>query len=235
MASGHTATREQRARDIRVWDLPTRLFHWALVLLVAVAIVSGKAGALSIHMLAGETILGLVLFRLVWGLVGSQTARFTDFIRGPRAVLAYLTNSRTPGAAPVTLGHNPLGGLMVVALLLVLLVQASSGLFTTDDVVVDGPLVPLVAEGTVKALSTLHRLLPNGLLLMIAVHVAAVLVYLLVKKDNLIGPMITGRKRVPHALGEPPVDEPRRASPLLALTLLLAALGLVSLVVRAAG
>ncbi|WP_298374687.1 cytochrome b/b6 domain-containing protein [Azospirillum sp.] len=230
MASGHTATREQRARDVRVWDLPTRLFHWTLALLVAIAVVSAKMDALSVHMFVGETILALVLFRLVWGIVGSQTARFSDFIKGPRAILAYIAQSKTPGAAPVTLGHNPLGGLMVVVLLLALGAQAGSGLFTSDDIVVDGPLVPLVAGATVKALSTLHRLLSDGILILVGLHVAAVLAYLLVKKDNLIRPMITGRKRVAH-----PVEEPRRASPLLALAILLAAVGLVSLVARAAG
>lgn len=230
MASGHTATREQRARDVRVWDLPTRLFHWTLALLVAIAVVSAKMDALSVHMFVGETILALVLFRLVWGIVGSQTARFSDFIKGPRAVLAYLAQSKTPGAAPVTLGHNPLGGLMVVVLLLALGAQAGSGLFTSDDIVVDGPLVPLVAGATVKALSTLHRLLSDGILILVGLHVAAVLAYLLVKKDNLIRPMITGRKRVAH-----PASDPRRASPLLALAILLAAVGLVSLVARAAG
>lgn len=230
MASGHTATREQRARDVRVWDLPTRLFHWTLALLVAVAVVSAKMDALSVHMFVGETILALVLFRLVWGIVGSQTARFSDFIKGPRAILAYIAQSKTPGATPVTLGHNPLGGLMVVVLLLVLGAQAGSGLFTSDDIVVDGPLVPLAAGATVKALSTLHRLLSDGILILVGLHVAAVLAYLLVKKDNLIRPMITGRKSVAH-----PASDPRRVSPMLALAILLAAVGVVSLVVRAAG
>jgi cytochrome b len=230
MASGHTATREQRARDVRVWDLPTRLFHWTLALLVAVAVVSAKMDALSVHMFVGETILALVLFRLVWGIVGSQTARFSDFIKGPRAILAHIAQSTTPGAAPVTLGHNPLGGLMVVVLLLALGAQAGSGLFTSDDITVDGPLVPLAAGATVKALSALHRLLSDGILILVGLHVAAVLAYLLVKKDNLIRPMITGRKRVAH-----PASDPRRVSPLLALAILLAAVGLVSLVARAAG
>jgi cytochrome b len=230
MASGHTATREQRARDVRVWDLPTRLFHWTLALLVAVAVVSAKMDALSIHMFVGETILALVLFRWVWGLVGSQTARFSDFIKGPGAILAYIAPTKTPGAPPVTLGHNPLGGWMVMALLLVLGVQAGSGLFTSDDILVDGPLVPLAAEATVKALSAAHRLLSDGILILVGLHVAAVLAYLLVKKDNLIRPMITGRKSVAH-----PASDPRRASPMLALAILLAAVGLVSLLVRAAG
>lgn len=231
MASGHTATREQRRRSIPVWDLPTRLFHWSLVVLVTVAVVSAKTGVLWVHMLAGETILTLVLFRLVWGLVGSQTARFSDFVKGPRGILAYLRQARTGEAvaAPATLGHNPLGALMVVALLLVLGTQAVSGLFTSDDILVDGPLVPLASGATVATLSTLHRLLADGILILIGLHVAAVVLYLLVRKDNLIRPMVTGRKAVAR-----PVPAPRLASPALALAILAASAGLVAFVVRAA-
>lgn len=228
MASGHTATREEHTREVAVWDLPTRLFHWSLAVLVAVAVLSAKLDFLALHMFAGETILALVLFRLVWGVVGSQTARFTDFVKGPRAVLGYLARSRRDGA-PVMLGHNPLGGLMVVVLLLALLVQASSGLFTSDDVLVDGPLVPLASGGTVALLGTLHRWLSDGILILIGLHVAAVLAYLLVRKDNLIRPMITGRKPV-----EAPVAAPRRASLALALAVLVASGVFVALILRAA-
>lgn len=226
MASGHTATREKHTREVAVWDLPTRLFHWSLAVLVAVAVLSAKLDFLSLHMFVGETILALVLFRLVWGVVGSQTARFTDFVKGPRAILGYLAQSRR-GGAPVSLGHNPLGGLMVVALLLVLLVQAGSGLFTSDDILVDGPLVPLVSGGTVALLGTLHRLLSDGILILVGLHIVAVLAYLLVRKDNLIRPMITGRKRV-----EAPVAEPHRVSAALALAILAAMGGLIALVLR---
>ena len=128
------------------------------------------------------------------------------------------------------MGHNPLGGLMVVALLLVLAVQAGSGLFTSDDVVVDGPLVPLVSGTAVAVLSTLHRLLSNGILILIGLHVLAVLVHLVVKRDNLIRPMITGRKVLAQA-----VAAPRRVSPALALAILVASAGCVALLLRIAG
>ncbi|ALG70415.1 cytochrome B [Azospirillum thiophilum] len=236
MASGHTATREKHGREVRVWDLPTRLFHWTLVVTVAVAILSAELGVLSLHMLAGETVLVLVLFRLVWGVVGSQTARFVQFVKGPRAVLDYLRKARVGGEAAFSLGHNPLGGLMVVVLLLVLLVQATSGLFASDDVVNDGPLVPLASGATVAALSSLHRLLANGIFVLVGLHVLAVVFYLLVKKDNLIRPMVTGRKTLPRrvAAGNHWV-EPRRAPLALALAVLAASAGLVLLVLRAAG
>ncbi|MBP2301634.1 cytochrome b [Azospirillum picis] len=173
----------------------------------------------------------LVLFRLVWGVVGSQTARFADFVRGPRTVLDYLRRSSVGGEAAFTLGHNPLGAMMVVVLLLVLLVQAGSGLFTSDDILVDGPLVPLVSGAVVSTLSTLHRTLANGIFVLVGLHVAAVFFYLLVKRDNLIRPMVTGRKRVPSRFAAP---EPRRAPAMLALAILAASAGLVFLVLRAA-
>ena len=232
MASGHTATREKRGRELRVWDLPTRLFHWALATAVAVAILSAELDVLAVHMLAGETVLVLVLFRLAWGMVGSQTARFAEFVKGPGAIRDYLKRSRAGGEAAFTPGHNPLGALMVVALLLVLLAQAGSGLFTSDDILVDGPLVPLASGATVALLGSLHRLLANGIFVLVGLHMAAVLFHLLVKKDDLIRPMVTGRKVLPGRLA---VTEPRRAPAGLALAILAASAGLVFLVLRAAG
>ncbi|PWC82296.1 cytochrome B [Azospirillum sp. TSH100] len=232
MASGHTATREKHVRELRVWDLPTRLFHWALVAAVMVAILSAELGVLAVHMLAGETVLILVLFRLGWGVVGSQTARFADFVKGPAAIRDYLKRSRAGGEAALILGHNPLGALMVVAILLVLLVQAGCGLFTSDDILVDGPLVHLISGATVALLSSLHRLLANGIFVLIGLHVAAVFFHLLVRKDNLIRPMVTGRKILPARLV---ASEPRRAPTGLALAILAASAGLVFLVLRAAG
>ena len=178
MAGGNTTTRGAAARDVAVWDLPTRAFHWSLVILVVVAVATAKLDRMEMHMRAGEAILALLLFRLVWGLIGSQTARFSDFVKGPRAVLAYAAGLFRPGKDQPILGHNPMGGLMVLLLLAALMAQAISGLFTSDDILVDGPLVHLAASSTVKALSTLHRLVADGILLLVGVHVLAVLVYL---------------------------------------------------------
>lgn len=231
MVVGNTTNRTTARRDVAVWDLPTRLFHWGLVLLVAVAIVSAKTDRMTIHMLAGEAILALLLFRLVWGLIGSQTARFSDFVKGPRAVLAYAAGMLRGGEAekPV-LGHNPMGGLMVLALLGALTLQAVSGLFTSDDILVDGPLVAQASGGVVAGFSTFHRILADGILILIGVHVLAVLAYLLVKRDNLIRPMVTGRKAIP---ADVPVESPKRRPSALALAVLAAAAGLVAAVVQA--
>lgn len=183
-------------RDERVWDLPVRICHWLLVLLVPAAWASAEFGdvAKTQHEIVGLTLLGVVLFRLVWGLVGSRTARFASFVRGPKAILAYARGLFSKEAEPVV-GHNPLGALSVLALLAALLAQAGTGLFTDDDVLAQGPLRHLVSYDTARALTSIHHTIFDGLLALITLHLLAVLFYALVRRQNLVGPMITGRRR----------------------------------------
>ena len=197
---------------IRIWDLPTRLFHWALVVLCFTMIVSGKAGWLHLHMAVGPAVLALILFRLVWGVVGSTTARFSFFVKGPRAVLDYIRLMRAGRDWP-GIGHNPLGSLSVLALLALPVMMVGTGLFTTDDVMTDGPLVPLVSSHAVKLLSGLHRLTGSLVLAVVATHICAVLFYRFVKHDDLIWPMIVGTKQSPQG----PIPQLSFVSPLLAL------------------
>ncbi|MFD2234468.1 cytochrome b/b6 domain-containing protein [Phaeospirillum tilakii] len=178
-------------RRVQVWDLPVRLFHWTLAVLFAVLWLSGHNGALALHLSAGTLLLTLVLFRLAWGVGGSFTARFTSFVRGPAAVLAYLRDHRAAGMWP-GFGHNPLGGWSVSVLLGLLLLQATSGLFTTDDIATDGPLAWAVSGATVKTLSSLHRLGGWVLLGLAGLHVAAILYYRFGRDQDLITPMIGG-------------------------------------------
>ncbi|HLO76132.1 MAG TPA: cytochrome b/b6 domain-containing protein [Magnetospirillum sp.] len=206
--------------EVKVWDHPIRLFHWALVALVAALWLTGEFGALDIHMVLGVWVLVLVAFRLGWGVVGSPTARFTHFIRGPRAIRDYLVAARAGAVRSV--GHNPLGALSVLALLGIVGAQAVSGLFTTDDIVTNGPLVSQVSSKTAALLSSLHRIGAKLILALVAVHLAAVAFYTLVKKDDLIRAMITGTKRVPRG-----VDGIVYAHPLIALAVLAAACALV--------
>jgi cytochrome b len=181
---------------IRVWDPATRLFHWSLVLLVATSVYTGNVGGLremDLHKLAGYAILTLVLFRLVWGVVGSRHSRFADFVRGPRAVIGYARS--LAGATPDRfVGHNPLGGWSVLAMLASLLLQAATGLFARDDILTQGPLAKYVSKETSRLLTAIHETNAVVLYVLIGVHLAAVLGYLLVKKENLIRPMLTGRK-----------------------------------------
>jgi cytochrome b len=223
--------------SVSVWDLPVRLFHWLLVISIAVSWATAESGLMRVHFLCGYTILTLLLFRLGWGIVGSYPARFATFVRGPRAALEHLRELRLPpDRVPPILGHNPLGGWMVVTLLLVLLVQAGSGLFTSDDIMVDGPFVELVPAGVVKTLSTTHRLLFKLIFVLAAAHVAVVAAYLLVRRENLIRPMITGRKHVPAGMEPEGLEEVSRGhrGPLSAILVFGVAVALVVLLLRTA-
>lgn len=178
-----------------VWDLATRLFHWILVLLVVTSFVTANIGgnAMQYHVWSGESILALLLFRLIWGFIGSGTARFIHFVRGPTAAWRYARSLLGPNPEH-HLGHNPLGGWSILAMLMALGFQAVSGLFATDDIATQGPLYPLVSDATAGGLTDLHEFNAGVILALVALHIAAVLFYLLVKKENLVKPMITGHK-----------------------------------------
>lgn len=214
-------TPSHRHHTVQVWDLPTRIFHWCLVALIAAQWISAELGKLSVHMTLGTIVLVLLVFRLIWGVFGSRTSRFADFVRGPAAILAYLKASKS-GHPPVVLGHNPLGAYSVLILLLLVIVQGISGLYTSDDIATDGPLVAQATSATVNLMSKLHRGGFNLLLLFVVLHVAAIAFYRLVKKDDLIRPMLTGRKQVPGS-----VDGVRFAPLGLALAVLAAAMAIV--------
>jgi cytochrome b len=229
----------QKTDRLRIWDLPVRLFHWCLVLLLCVSYFTGQVGGdwMKLHFWSGYAILTLLLFRVVWGFVGSTTARFSDFVKGPRACIHYLA-CLVRGQSSFEVGHNPAGGLMVVALLLAVLLQVVVGLFSadTDTGMVSGPLANLLPDKWVDRLTHLHHLWVNVLLLLVALHVLAAITYLVWKRQNLIGAMFTGHKPrdqvVPPGAREPVL---RFASGRLALSLLIAAAAIVYFIVRAGG
>lgn len=214
---------------LHVWDLPTRIFHWSLVVLTTTSFITGKIGgnAMQWHGRSGFAILTLILFRLLWGLFGSRSARFASFLRGPAAVFAYARNLF--GGGPVDhIGHNPLGGWSIAAMLAALLFQAASGLFSDDGIITQGPLAHLVS-GTLSALLTRwHRINQVVILLLVMVHIGAILFYWSVKRTNLIAPMITGIKRWNGPL--PP--QPLTGSSWPALFAAAVAIGIVYWVVR---
>jgi cytochrome b len=187
---------------LRIWDPWVRLVHWAIVVLFALSVASGLAGHFRVHFLSGYALLALVLFRIAWGFVGSQTARFTAFLRGPKAVLRSLSGflSRSPDA---TAGHNAAGGWSVVALLGLLLLQAGSGLFANDAIFTYGPLARRVPPDVSDLATSLHIRLWIALAALVGLHVLAVLLYALLRRTDLVGPMITGRKRLPAGTPEP--------------------------------
>lgn len=195
------ASGNRTARGAPTWDLPLRVFHWSLVLLVMWQIVTVSIGgnAMQLHAYGGYAILTLVLFRLLWGFLGGTHARFRDFVRGPAAVVRY-ARALLAGAHAPHAGHNPLGGWSVLAMLACLLVQGTTGLFANDDVMMEGPLAKHVSSRASEISTAIHDVNAVLLLSLIALHVAAVLFYLLAKKENLIAPMITGHKPAATAM-----------------------------------
>ena len=174
-----------------VWDLPTRLFHWLVVIAIAVSWWSAENRVMDVHRYSGYTLLGLLVFRIYWGFLGSSTARFAQFLRGPTAIARYVRDPTTHTDP----GHNPLGGLSVIVMLLVLSAQVAIGLFVTDiDGLESGPLSHLVSFETSRTLADVHEILFNVLLAFIALHVAAILFYLFVRRTNLVSAMLTGRR-----------------------------------------
>lgn len=178
------------AGAVAIWDLPIRLFHWLLVVLIAFSWWSAENDRIDLHIWSGTAVLALLVFRLLWGFFGSSTARFSSFVRRPSAVMAHL---RAPDRWHGT-GHNPLGGLSVIALLLLTSAQMALGLIISDeDGIYSGPLVNLVSFETSEVARDLHESLFNLLLAFIVLHVAAILYYRLVRNKRLVGPMVTGR------------------------------------------
>lgn len=183
-------------QPVAVWDLPLRLVHWSLVLLVIAAWVTTEEALyydMTLHQYCGYTLLTLVIFRLFWGFWGSHHACFQDFVCGVGSTWNYVLTlfKRQPSHY---IGHNPLGGWSVLLLLLVLFVQAGSGLFANDDIFTEGPLSAWVSKDTSDMFTQVHKVNFNLLLALIALHISAILFYWIVKRENLIRPMITGYK-----------------------------------------
>ncbi len=204
-------------KDAPIWDRPTRIFHWVLVVLVVVCYLSGRNGRFDIHIPAGQALLVLVAARVIWGFLGSSSSRFLAFIRPAREIAAYLPTMlrREPDGRA---GHNPLGGLSVVAMLLVLVAQAGLGLFAVDvDGLYDGPLSFLVSYDAAREAAELHAMVVDALLILVGLHLAAVLFHLLYKRENLTRAMLTGRGRLAEGQTPPRLVSDRRALIVLAL------------------
>ena len=200
---------------MRVWDAPTRLFHWAIVGLIIFSYASVKLEWAQLHFLSGYTVLTLLVFRIAWGFVGSETSRFSQFLRSPSAGLRHLISFAGPRAPDTEIGHNAAGGWMVLFLLGILLFQTITGLFAGEK---EGPLGPLgyhldIAGGLLAAAA--HRVSFNIIVALGALHVVVIGLYAVVKRHNLVWPMVTGRKRLPATM-----RQPRFASPWLAAAIL---------------
>ena len=176
---------------MKLWDLPTRVFHWCLAACVVGSLITQQigGGAMVWHGRIGLAVLGLLVFRIVWGFVGSTYARFGQFVRGPAAIKAYLRGEWKG------VGHNPLGALSVLALLCTLAVLVATGLFANDDIAFEGPLYALVGKDFSDRMAGIHSLIEPLILLLVFAHLAAIVFYARVKKQSAVArPMITGWK-----------------------------------------
>ncbi|MFG1463192.1 cytochrome b/b6 domain-containing protein [Xanthobacter sp. DSM 24535] len=206
-------------RKVVVWDFPTRLFHWSLVGLIAGAYATANLGKIDLHFLCGYAIIALLLFRLAWGLIGSDTARFATFVRSPLAAWQHLAHFTRP-EPDTEVGHNAAGGLMVLVMLTLIGVQVATGLFSNDGLFSEGPLAKYVSPAVSDRLSSLHEFNFNLILATIVLHVVAILAYALVKRHDLVRPMVLGWKRLPAT-----IPAPRIASLMLAACLFILAAG----------
>ena len=213
-------------RRIKVWDLPVRLFHWAIVVLIFCAWATQEYNYMGWHVWTGYTILTLLLFRIVWGFIGSDTARFTRFLRSPVAGLRHLTRIGRR-EADLEVGHNAAGGWMVLVMLALIGVQVGTGLFSNDDALTEGPLMHLVGKDESDWLSHIHYLNFMAIEAVIVLHVLAIVIYAVLKRQDLVRPMLTGTKMMPAELAAP-----RLVHPIWAVLTLVAAAGVVAWVVR---
>lgn len=216
---------------VRIWDLPTRLFHWALVVCVLALVATGQIGgaAMDWHFRFGYAVLTLLLFRLGWGLVGGHWSRFSSFLYSPSTLLRYL---RGQGGPELSAGHNPLGAGSVFALLFFLLAQVATGLISDDEIASSGPLSSLVSGTWVSQATWYHRNVGKPVLIVLVVlHVAAILFYLWRKRQNLVRPMLLGDKEVEQPV---PASRDDALTRLLAALLLAICAGLVALLLQLA-
>jgi cytochrome b len=188
---------------VTVWDLPLRLFHWSLLLLFVLAYATGnRERSYGLHQAAGFALLGLLAFRLIWGFLGNRAARFAGFLRGPRAVAAHIRELLRGRIEPEA-GHNPLGGWAVAVMLILLLVEVLSGLFSsTFDY--EGPLASLLPDVWSDRMAGIHSFNLDLLLAMIGLHLLGIAVTSILGRENLVASMIHGRKRLSRLPAERP-------------------------------
>lgn len=183
---------------VRVWDLPTRVFHWCLVICFLGLVVTGEVAgdALIWHFRLGYTLLSLLLFRLAWGMVGGHWSRFSTFVAGPGVILRYLQGTASPEHS---VGHNPVGALSVLGLLFFALLQVVAGLFSDDEIASSGPLAKMVSGDWVSLATTYHSKVGKVILIaLVVLHVSAIIFYRLRRGENLVAPMLHGDKELPE-------------------------------------
>lgn len=212
---------------LKIWDGWVRLVHWSIVILIPVSYLSARAHRMDIHILSGFTVLTLVIFRILWGLIGSDTARFVNFLRSPFAALAHLRHLRRDPGPDREMGHNPAGGWMVMVLLGVLLTQAVTGLFTDDQIFTRGPLAREVSGAWSDFAGSIHIRMIYFIGAAVLAHIIAIIWYRVSLGHDLVQAMMIGTKPMPEG-----TTPPRMGHPILALGLLAASAGFVNWISR---
>lgn len=219
---------------VRVWDLPTRLFHWALVVCFVGSIVSVKVGgnALEWHLRFGYAVFALLGFRLIWGFVGGRWSRFAAFVYRPATLVRYLRGN-FHAAEHLDVGHSPLGSFSVFALLFFLVAQVATGLFADDEIATTGPLNRFVSDDTALRLTSYHKEIGQWVLIaLVLLHVGAIATYWLRQRRNLVGPMLVGDKLLPEGV---PQSDDTQSTRALAVVLLTACAAVVAWLVSLGG
>lgn len=217
-------------KSTRVWDLPTRVFHWTLVVCVIGLVVTGSTGgnAMVWHFRLGYAVFTLLLFRLIWGIIGGKWSRFASFIYAPSTIIKYFKGQGDPHHV---IGHTPLGALSVFAMLAFLMAQVATGLISDDEIAASGPLTKFVSNTTVSLASSYHNAVGKRLIIaLVLMHVIAILFYLFKKRENLIKPMLHGDKVLSHDIPASRDDAGSRAKAAVVFSLCASLVyGLVSL------
>lgn len=204
---------------VRIWDLPTRIFHWALASCVVALVVTAKVGgnAMEWHFRVGYCVLALLVFRIVWGVIGGRWSRFTAFLYSPARVVRYL---RGAGHPDDSVGHSPLGALSVFLLMGVLVAQVASGLLSDDEIAFSGPLTRFVSNATVGLATSYHKEIGQFLVLgLVSLHILAIIFYVFVRKQTLVMPMVVGDKVLPASTKPSRDDAVSRVAALVVLAL----------------
>lgn len=217
-ASGANAASASQAGSVKVWDFPTRIFHWSFAALVVLAFVTSEGGdaILSIHTFLGTALVGFIVYRVIWGVIGSRYAQFSDFVHGPTTVVDY-AKRLIAFRPPYSVGHNPLGGWMVLALLGIVLVASLTGMMVVEDGYV-GPLSGFAGG----IFGHLHEGLGSFVMVLVGVHIVGVLAHLVISRENLIRSMFTGLKHPPRGVSAQGIQPVGIVRPLIALAFAMA-------------
>ncbi|MEO9641709.1 MAG: cytochrome b/b6 domain-containing protein [Lentilitoribacter sp.] len=180
---------------VKVWDVYIRIFHWLLLICILVSFISFRLDEMDIHFISGHCVLALIIFRVIWGVVGSRTALFHSFIKGPGTILNYLQNPSSEKFKGI-IGHSPIAALSVIAMLVVISVQVGTGLISDDEILLQGPLAQYVSGEMSYQATTYHGINAKLIIGLIVLHLAAIAFYRFIKKDDIVKPMVTGQKNV---------------------------------------